>query len=101
MDSLRQANEVRINRAKDYACVVHGSMSMQKQKMATIVGDQDPVLRCSECQNLRVRHGCVRSFSVERGQYIVSQAAELRDNLQRNILVGIETGNYAVSWSRI
>jgi hypothetical protein len=93
VDSLRQPAEVRVEGANDNACVVRRSVAMHRQKMAPVVLQENPLVRGGECQNFRVRHGSIRPSSIQRGQHIMPQTPEFRDDLQRNVFVGIEAGH--------
>jgi hypothetical protein len=52
MDSSRLPVEVRIECAKDDARVIHGSVPMQTQKMATVVRQENPAFGGSELEDL-------------------------------------------------
>jgi hypothetical protein len=52
VDSLSLSAEVRIESTKDYAGMGCRPVSMQTQKIATVVRQQNPVFRGGECKNL-------------------------------------------------
>ena len=53
---------------------------MWLKKMATIGGQQDMALGDSECENVNVPYGRVCSYGVKRGEHIVGEALEFRNN---------------------
>jgi len=65
---------------------------MELQKVAAIVREQDSLLRSRKGQDVRVRHSCICFPGLKRRENVVAQPAQLRHNLQRNVLVGIEAG---------
>jgi len=91
VDSPRLPREIRVEGAKDDACVIRGSVSMQIQKVTAVVRQQNAVFGDSECQDIRIRYGCVRGSGLDPREHIVPQAAEFLNNLQGNVFVGIET----------
>jgi hypothetical protein len=62
--------------------VPHRAVSMRLKKMATIGGQQDMALSDSECENVSVPYGRVCSSGVKRGEHIVTEAPEFRNNPQ-------------------
>ncbi len=64
VDSSRLPNEVGVEGAEDHAVVLHRAASMQLNKVAAIVGQQDTAFGNSECKNLRVWYGRVCSSSI-------------------------------------
>jgi hypothetical protein len=93
VDPLRLSAEVRVKSAKNDPSMVAAPVSMEIQKVGTIVRQQYPTFGNRQRQNLRIGRGRVRSARVERNQYVVPQASQFRYHLQRNVLVGIKTGH--------
>jgi hypothetical protein len=85
--------EIRIKSAKDNPGVVGSLVTMEIQKVATIVRQQNPTFGNCQRQNLRVRHGSIRHPRVERGQHVMAKAPQFRNHLQCKVLVGIKTGH--------
>ncbi len=104
VDSSRLPNEVGVEGAEDHAVVLHRAASMQLNKVAAIVGQQDTAFGNSECKNLRVwyRRVCSSSSISASSEVstaplimlkIIAEAPEFRNNRQSDVFVGIEPGH--------
>jgi hypothetical protein len=100
VDSLRLPNEVGVVGAADHAVVLHRAVSMQLNKVAAIVGQQDTAFGSSECKRLRVWYGRVAlpaSSEVSTVRLImlkiIAEAPEFRHDRQSDVFVGIEPGH--------
>jgi hypothetical protein len=67
---------VQIESAQDRAGVVPGPPSMQLEKMAAVVGQQNPVLRRSQGQDLGIWDRKVGLPRVKGGQNVMSKTAK-------------------------
>jgi hypothetical protein len=85
--------EVRVEGAKNDARMIHRSVPMQMQEMTAVMRQENTAFGDCEFEDIGVRHRGVCSSRIERGQHIVAQRPEFRDNLQRNVFVGIEAGH--------
>jgi len=68
-------------------------VSVQIQKMATVVREQNSVFRGGECQNLGIRHRGVGPSRVKRSQHIVTETPEFCNDLKGNILVCVKASH--------
>src|SRR4051812_9905305 len=93
MDAQGLPAKVRIVCTKQNSCVVCCAMLMQTEKMTAVQGDQYPVLGGSKGQDVGVRNGCIRITSIRGGQDIVPDPSKFCHNLQRNILICVETAH--------
>jgi hypothetical protein len=83
VNALRPPAKIGVECAQDDTCMSGRPVLMRAKKVAAIVGQQNPAVSDRERQNFGVGHG-------------------LRDDLQWNIFVSVETGPlYGVSFSRI
>jgi hypothetical protein len=58
--ALRLPAKIGVERAQDDACMVGSSVLMKAEKVAPIVGQQNPAVSHGERQNFGVRHGGIR-----------------------------------------
>jgi hypothetical protein len=66
---------------------------MKSEKVAAIVGQENPALSHRERENFGIRHGGVRLSGIQRGDVVMSQSPQLHDHLHRDIFVRIEMGH--------
>jgi hypothetical protein len=101
MDSIRLADKVGVERAKNNSSVTPGSLHVEEQEVPPIVGNQNSALRSGEIQHLRVGHSSIGLPRLARSEYIVAQPAQLNYNLRSDVLIRIKASHYAASFSRI
>ena len=92
VNALRLYTKIRVEGAQYDTCVAGGSVLMKAEKVTAIVSHENPALGGRERQNLGVRHGGVRVSGIQRSDHVVPQPPQFRDDQQRNIFVGLETG---------
>jgi hypothetical protein len=91
--ALRLPAKTGVERAPDDACMIGSSVLMKAERVAPIVGQQNPAVSHGERQNFGVRHGGIRVSGIRRGDDIVPQPPQLCDYLQWDILVRREAGH--------
>lgn len=73
--------------------MVGGLLTVQIQKVATVMRQQYPVLSGGERQDLGIGHRSIGPSGVQRSEDIMAQAPKFVNNLRRNVLVGIEASH--------
>ena len=73
--------------------MVYSSVLMKAEKVAAIVGQQDPALSHRERQNVGIRHGGIRLSGIQRGKDVMPQLPQFPDYLQWDIFIRIEMGH--------
>jgi len=87
VNALRLSTKIGVERTEDDTCMVCSSVLMKVEKVAAVVGQENSAIRRRERQDFGVRHGGVRFSGIQRGEDIMPQPPQFRDDRQRNIFV--------------
>lgn len=82
IDSLSLSAEVGVKSAENHAAVVFDAVSMELQKVAAIVRQQNPIFGSRECQDLGVRNRRIRLSGVQRSENIMPEPSQFQHDLQ-------------------
>jgi hypothetical protein len=92
-NALRLSTKIGVECTQDDTSIVCSFLLMKAEKVAAIVGEENPALSDRERQNFRIRHGGIRFSGIQRRDDVMSQPPQFRDDLRRDIFVGIEMGH--------
>lgn len=93
VDSLRLANEVWVERAKNHSGMWLLTMTMELQKVSSLVGQQNPSIRCRKREYLGIWNCGIRSVGVQRSQHVVPETPQFHYNLKGDVLVRTEASH--------